>query len=141
MPRHDPRGFTLIESIMAVVVVSLVVPSTLVLIRDAQVRRASPILASRASWLITEKLEDIAADRFSATRGWAYVTDGSYPDENPVNGFANFNRSVSIVETEDDLATPGTGYKRVTATVSWIDPRYGSASLSLSTVLADFTTP
>ncbi|MBL8744836.1 MAG: type II secretion system protein [Phycisphaerae bacterium] len=134
-------AFTLIESIMAVVVISIMIPPTLVLIRDAQVRRASPILASRARWLATEKLEDVIADRHSATRGWTYLTNASYPAETPVNGFAQFSRSVSIVQTGHDLATSGTGYKRVTVTVSWMDPRHGSATLSLATVLTDFSTP
>lgn len=137
--RHG--GFTLIESIMAVVVISVMVPPTLVLIRDAQVRRASPILASRARWLATEKLEDIIADRHSTTRGWTYIGNASYPSESPVNGFANFSRTVTVTETGADLATSGTGYKRVTVTITWIDPRRGAASLNLATVLTDYSAP
>ncbi len=133
------RAFTLIESIMAVVVISIMVPPTLVLIRDAQIRRASPILASRARWLASEKLEDVIADRHSTTRGWTYLVNGSYPTENPVNGFANFSRSVAVAETGPNLITAGTGYKKITVTISWVDPRNGAASFDLATVLADFT--
>ncbi len=138
---HSRRAFTLIESIMAVLVIAVMVPSTLVLIRDAHVRRASPVLASRARWLASEKLEDVIADRNSTTRGWSYVQDASYPAENPVNGFANFSRSVAIVETGPDLITSGTGYKRVTVTVTWTDPRRGTSSFSLATAVADFASP
>lgn len=124
---------------MSLVVVSITVPSTLVLIRDSQVRRASPILASRARWLAGEKLEDVVADRHSTTRGWAYVAAGNYPAEGSVAGFAAYARSVAIVETAADLVTAGTGYKTVTVTVTWVDPRNGSQSLALATVLTDYT--
>lgn len=135
------RAFTLIESIMAIVVIAIMVPPTLVLIRDAHTRRASSILASRARWLASEKLEDVIADRNSTARGWAYVINASYPVENSVNGFASFSRTTSVSETAADLVTAGTGYKTITVTISWLDPRGGSESLSLATVLTDLSTP
>lgn len=131
-------GFTLVEAVAALVVVSLLVPSTMVLLHDAGTGRASPILASRARWLAGEKLEDIIADRHSGTRGWSYVIDATYADEATIAGFAGYARSVTIVETTADLVTAGSGFKRVSVTVSWMDPRRGSASLTLSTVLTDF---
>jgi Tfp pilus assembly protein PilV len=140
--RNSPvtrRGLTLIEAIMSLVVISITVPTTLVLIRDSQVRRASPILASRARWLAGEKLEDVIADRHSTTRGWSYLAAGNYPAESPVSGFAAFSRSVAIAETAADLVTAGTGYKTITVTVTWIDPRSGSKSLTLASVLTDYT--
>lgn len=139
MKHRNERGFTLIEAIVTILIVSVMVPPTLVLIRDSQTRRAAPILASRARWLAGEKLEDIIADRHSTTRGWDYIMNASYPSENPVNGFANFSRAVTITEAGPDLVTPGAGYKRATVTVTWMDPRSGQATLSLSTILTDFT--
>lgn len=133
------RAFTLIEAVAALVIVAVMVPPTLVIIRDAHTRRASPTLASRARWLASEKLEDIIADRHSATRGYDYVSNASYPAENPVAGFAAYSRTVSVVETGPDLVSAGSGYKRVSVTISWTDPLRGPSSLSLSTVVCDIT--
>lgn len=133
------RAFTLIEAVAALVIVAVMVPPTLVMIRDAHTRRASPTLASRARWLASEKLEDIIADRHSTTRGYDYVSNVSYPAENPVAGFAAYSRTVSVVETGSDLVSAGSGYKRISVTVSWTDPVRGPSSLSLSTVVCNFT--
>ncbi len=133
------RGFTLIEAIIAIVIVSTALPATLVFMSDAQTRRAGPILAGRARWLAGEKLEDIIADRHSGTRGWSYIASNNYPAEPSISGFAGFSRSVSISETGASLTGGGTGYRTVTVTVGWMDPVRGATSLSLATVLTDFT--
>lgn len=133
------RGFTLIEAIVAVLVVSIAAPATLLVIRDAMVRRTAPIMASRARWLAAERIEDVIADRHSATRGWAYVTQANYASEATVAGFDGFSRTTSVVERAADLASVGTGYKVVTVTVSWSDAISGPRSIELSTVLTSLT--
>ncbi|MBY0111901.1 MAG: prepilin-type N-terminal cleavage/methylation domain-containing protein [Phycisphaerales bacterium] len=139
--KHKTRihsGFTLIEAIAAIVVLAVAVPPMLWSIQDSQVSRVAPILASRARWLATEKLEDIIADRHSTTRGYGYVVAANYPAEPSVAGMAGFSRSVSITETGAAMASGGTGYKLVTVTVGWIDARARARSLSLSTVVTDY---
>ncbi len=64
---------------------------------------------------------------------------GNYPDETPITGFPAYNRTVTFNETEADLVTAGTGYMNVTVTVSWTDADGNSQSLSISTVLTDYT--
>jgi hypothetical protein len=81
----------------------------------------------------------VIADRHSTTRGYAYVTGVNYPDETPVAGQQTFSRSVSVAQTGPDLVTPGTGYKLVTCTVSYADPRGGARSVAVSTVLTEYT--
>ncbi|MCZ6542471.1 MAG: type II secretion system protein, partial [Planctomycetota bacterium] len=66
------HGFTLLETIAAVVILALAIPPMLWAVREAHIQRVNPMLASKARWLATEKLEDIIADRHSTTRGWAY---------------------------------------------------------------------
>lgn len=132
------RGFTLIEAIVAIVIVATALPASLIFIMDAQTRRAGPILAGRARWLAGEKLEDVIADRHSATRGWSYVASNNYPSEATIAGFPGFSRSVGIVETGASLVGGGTGYRTVTVTVSWTDPVRGATWLSMATVLTDF---
>jgi prepilin-type N-terminal cleavage/methylation domain-containing protein len=134
------RGFTLIEAITAVVVLAVAIPGMFWGIRDAQMRRIDPIQASKARWLAAEKLEDIIADRHSSTRGYTYVVDGNYGAEASVSGYPGFSRSVTITESNASLmAGSGTGYKRVTVSVTFRDGRNTSRTLSLATVVTDYT--
>ncbi len=129
------RGaFTLIEGIIAIVILSLAVPPMLWAVRAAQGVRAEPLQASRARWLAAEKLEDIIADSASPTRGYTYIAPANYPSERTVPGFSTFARSVSISETGFDLVSPGVGCKTATVTITWSSPR-GQKTLSLATVL------
>lgn len=136
--RRLPSAFTLIEAIIAIVILSVAMPPMLWAIRDSQSMRVSPILTSRARWLATEKLEDVIADRHSTTRGYSYVIAGNYPAEATIAGFPGFSRSTSITETGAAFAVGGTGYKLITVTVSWTDGRAQSQSLTLSTVVTDY---
>lgn len=133
------RSFTLIETVAAIVILAVGVPPLLWAIRDAQVQRVNPVLASRARWLATEKLEDIIADRHSATRGYAYLAAGNYPAEPTITGFPAFSRSVTLTETQADLSTPGSGFMIVTVSVDWMDARGVARTLAVSTVLASYS--
>lgn len=138
MHRLRRTGFTLIETIIAVVVLSIAVPSMLWSIQAAHKQRIDPMRTSKARWLAQEKLEDIIADRHSTTRGYSYVITGNYPAETPVSGYAAFNRSVTVSETAADLVSAGTGYKKATVTVTWNDSKGQSRSLALATVVTDY---
>jgi len=138
MARTGDRGFTLIEALAAVIILWLAVPPKLVAIQAAEAHRVTPIMVTTARWLAGEKMEDVIADRFSPTRGYAYVAAANYPAEAAVSGFANYRRTVSIVETGADLVTPGTGYKTVTVSVTWNDARGTARTLSIKTVLTKY---
>lgn len=133
------HGFTLIEAIIALVILSVAIPAMMVALGDAQRKRAAPVLDSRARWLAAEKLEDIIADRHSATRGYSYISSGNYPAESPVAGFAGFSRNTTIAETDASLAAAGTGYKTVTVTVTYAGVTGASRSFSIATVVTDYT--
>ena len=128
------RGFTLIETVIVVVVLGLslgvLIPFT-VSLRNS----AAPVLTQQAALLAQEKLEQIVADRVDRTtpRGFVYATTpGNYPAENPIAGVTGFNRSVAIAcVTTADLNAAGTApnpscalsdartdYARLTVTVS-----------------------
>ena len=132
-------GFTLIETIAAIVILAIALPPMLFAVRDAHVQRVNPMLASQARWLATEKLEDILADRHSETRGYDYLTPGNYPAEPSVSGFPAFGRSVTFAETEADLSSPGDGYMTVTVHVSWVDATSTARTLSIATVITEYT--
>ncbi len=139
--RRRARAFTLVEAIIALVILSVAVPSMLLAVRAYSNRRADAIFASRARWLASERLEDIIADRHSNNRGYSYVISSNYPAEASVTGFTNFARSTSITETATDLTTsqPGSGIKVATVTVTYTDEQGGSRSFALSTVLTSYT--
>ena len=143
MSRAHRHGFTLIETVAAIVILALAVPPMLWAVTEAHHQRANPMLASKARWLVVEKLEDIIADRHSTgTRGWDWVDESNYADENKgdLTGYPQFARTVAIVETQADLSTIDTdgGYKTVTVDVSWTNASGQSQSLAISTVLTEY---
>jgi prepilin-type N-terminal cleavage/methylation domain-containing protein len=136
------RAFTLIETIVAIVVLGVALPPMLLALREAQRRSTGPVQADRARWLAAERLEEIIADRHSSVLGWAYVEEANYPAESPVEAFPGFQRTVSVAETGPTLSGAGTGFKVVTVTVAWTDAGGGgtaSRSVAVSTVLTDYT--
>jgi prepilin-type N-terminal cleavage/methylation domain-containing protein len=145
-PSRAPRGFTLIETVAAVVVMALALPPMLWAIGEAQARRADSILASRARWLAQSRMEDVVADRHSRSgdRGYDWLAAVNYPGEDPVAAWPQFSRQVAFSETgPPDNATPpgfdaGTGYMHVTVTVSWTDSRGNESSLAVTTVLTEY---
>lgn len=137
--RTHRRGFTLVEAVAAIIMLAVVVPPTLWALREGHKQRVNPVLASRARWLATEKLEDIIADRHSGTRGYTYLVSGNYAAESSISGYPGFTRTVAFTETTADLSTPGTGYKRATVTVSWTDSGGVARSLAISTIVTDYT--
>ena len=143
MPRPHPRSsrsaFTLVEAIIAVVILSVAVPPMLWALGESHAARVSPIRSSTARWLAMEKLEDVIADRHSTARGYSALIAANYPPEASVEGFPAFARHVTIAETGADLSEPGTGYKRVTVTVTWTDGAGVTHALDLATVVTEYT--
>ena len=142
MPTARRTGFTLMETVAAIVILAVALPPMLWAVTAAQRERINPMLASRARWLAVEKLEDIVADRHSTTRGYAYLITANYPAENPVPGYTGFTRTVTFLETKADLVTTSPaplGYMTVTVTVGWNDAVAAARTLAVSTVLTDYT--
>lgn len=135
--RH-PRAFTLVECIIAIVILAVAVPAMTLAVRETHAKRSGPIMASRASWLAMEWLEDIIADRNSSTRGYTYLKPANYLPEASITDFPGFSRAVTFTETGADLVTPGFGYMKVTVTVSWTDPGGAPRALNVSTILTDY---
>ncbi|MGI9015043.1 MAG: type IV pilus modification PilV family protein [Phycisphaerales bacterium] len=134
--RH--RAFTLIETIAAIVVLSIGVPPILYAVREAHVARVNPALVAKARWLAVERMEDVIADRYAPARGYDWVVAARYQAESPVTGFGQFTRTVAVLETGPDLATPGSGYKLVTISVSWSDARGVTQSFDVTSVLTEY---
>jgi Tfp pilus assembly protein PilV len=131
-------GFSLIEAIGAVVLLSVAIPPMLWAIREAHIQRVDPMMISRAHWAVSDKLEQIVADRNSASRGYGYIVSSNYPPESAVPGAPGMNRSVTVTETGANLSSPGSGYKRVTVRVGWTDARSVPRTLAVSTVVSEY---
>jgi hypothetical protein len=108
--------------------------------RDGVVRQAGINQRIVARWLAHARIEEVIADRHSlvSTKGYASITTGNYTVESAVAGFPGFGRSVNVVETNHTLVAAGTGYKRVTVTVTWKDAQRGNSSFQLQTIITDY---
>ena len=136
-PRRH-RAFTLTEVIAALVILAVGIPPSLWALREASLRRASPILATKARWLASAKLEEIIADRHSPVRGYDYLTADNYPAEPAVAAQPQFARIVEFEETGSDLVTPGAGFMTTRVCVSWTDALGQPRELVLATVLTEY---
>ncbi len=135
--RRRGRAFTLIEAIAAIVLLSVAVPSMTWGVRDAVIRRTDPLKLTKARWLAAEKLEEIIADRHSTSRGYAYCVTAAYAAEASVSGFSGFSRSVSI--NAINTTNGASGWKYVTVTVTYVDGLGAARTISLSTILTNYT--
>jgi Tfp pilus assembly protein PilV len=133
------RGISLIETMMAVVVLAAAAPPMLAAIASVQRSRADAVRISTARWLAAERMEDILADRHSASRGFSWVTGAQYPAESPVASFAQFARSVSIVNPVIN-GSPDAGVKLVTVTVTFTKWNGTPQTVVLTTLLANHAT-
>lgn len=134
------RGFTLVEAIAALVLLGVTVPPLVMALSTSSLRRGDAVLASRARWIASERLEQVLADRYSAARGYAWVITSNYPAESTLAGRPGFSRTTTITEVAADLTTAqaGSGIKLATTTVSYTTSRRVTASFSMSTVLTNY---
>ena len=142
MSRSHAGGFTLIEVILSIVVVSIAVVGMTSAISFMGRGSLSAEVTSTAKELAQEKMEQIMGDKRDAARGYAYtITPGQYPVESPVAGFTNYSRSVTITEVDpNDLSAPlaGSGVARVVVDVSYTGlPDVPTPAASLVTVVAN----
>lgn len=134
-------GFTIMETVAAIVMLSIAVPPMVNALNEGHTQRVNPVLASTARWLAVEKLEDVIADRHSTTRGWSHLVPGNYGAESPVTGFTGFDRTVTLTEYQADLTTADVtgGYMVVDVAVSWTDATATARTLTISTVITEYT--
>ena len=144
MPSARPRGFTLIETVAAVVILAVAIPPMLWAVSEAHMQRANPLLASRARWLVIEKFEDVVADRHGLGFYDSALDPGVTP-ETPIAGFPAYNRTVTISLEHgpwdhfgQTWLIPAGGYKTITVAVDWTDAGGDARTLSISTVVTDY---
>lgn len=129
------RSTTIIETVAAIVILSVALPSLMSAYAEASHQSIKPYQQSIASMLAVERMEEIIARRFRGTDGYDAVTTTNFPSESPVSGFPAFDRSVSVLLVDSSLGVVGSdqGYKLVTVEVSG-----NGASIEIERVFADF---
>jgi MSHA pilin protein MshD len=124
-PKSD--GFTLIETIITLVVLSIAAVGVLSVFTVGIQGSANPLVLGQALQLAQEKMDIIAGDRMNSARGYTWITAAvnPYPAENPITGFAVFDRSVAIFcvnagALNTNIGGPpcASGYAHITVTVA-----------------------
>lgn len=139
---NDQTGLTVIEIILAILVVSIAVVGMTSAISFVGQGSLDAEVTSNAKELAQEKMEQIMGDKRDAALGYASViTPGQYPAEPAVAGFTNYSRSVTITEVNpNDLsaALAGSGFARVVVDVSYAGlPGVPTPAASLVTVVTN----
>jgi len=112
---RNAAGFTLIEVIFIIVIVSVFMAAIGVPLLGGIRQSDLPEIATGAHFLATEKIEELAGTDYSS------LTIGVWPSEDPVSGtgFEDYSRQVEVKNVDQDLADSGTdvGYRQITVTV------------------------
>lgn len=125
-------GFTLIETIITLVVLSIAAVGVLSVFTTGIARSANPLIVNQALSLAEEKMDEAIALRKSA--GYAAVTTtnpGVPAFPAPFNSYS-WSR---VVDCDPTFAPCPAQYQRVTITVSW---NAGADSISLVTLIANY---
>lgn len=135
---HNEGGFTLIEAILTVVLLSFGLVGGLTLFRNVTDNSLSKNNQVIASALAGEKLESILLDK--TAQGYGFILQANYPDEQMAAPNQTFTRSVTIQEVQAaDLTTPqvGSGYKRIDVQVTWGVQNF--QTITVSTVVSNYS--
>lgn len=133
------RGFTLIEAVITLVLISGGIVGILHLFQQ-NVRSANEMeLTVAATYLAQERLEQMIQDK--KYRGFAYTIAANYPasEDLAALGYPGYTRTINILEVRDNNLTspappPGSGYKRVTVAVQVA----GGDTVTLETILTEW---
>ena len=131
------RGFTLLEVILAMVVMAVGMLGIMALFHNASRGAMQTDLNGVAIGLAREKLEIVILDKIRD--GYDALDEAAYPPETFTGDFAPFVRITSMEEVSgSDFSTPQpeSGYKVVEVTVSWGEG--SSHSISVPTVVARY---
>ena len=127
----DPAnaGFTLPEVVLILVIAAIAVLPLGMLFANSSIRSSEAHNATVMAELAQSKMEEIAADKNSPSRGFTYLVAGNYPAESPVTGFTGYGRSVFFAP---DSVYDGVTFRTVSVTVTY-------ASVSPVTMTTWFT--
>ena len=107
LPRSS-AGFSLIEAIAVMVLLGIGIVAIMSMFSTGTRTLSLNVDSQVATQLVQQRAEQILADRRNPSRGYAYVTtDNRYPNETPVTGFPNYNRTVTATNPTTPPCPPG----------------------------------
>ncbi len=128
----NTKGFTLIETILAMMVVAIGIFGTMHLFYNTVDRAFETDAYIQATALARERLEEITFDK--KMNGYAFIVSANYPTTENLTGiYSAYTRTVTILEVNPaDLKSSqsNSGYKKITVKVSW-----NGGSVTLDTLL------
>ena len=155
-PIRSRSGFTLIEAIASIVIIATIVPTSVLMMRDAATARIDAIQVTRATWLATAVAEQIKADSASTAPALgtaafadtsAYLTDpdGLYDRLTDLSTFyatsgITFDVSISALVSDSGAATGNADediYRYIQVNISWTSDRYGARQLAIGQLIAE----
>ena len=121
------RALSLIEVVLAIVILALAVPPLMIQLNTAVRAQVSTMHQMMSVQLASERVGEVQAACIDIGRGYTYVDAANYPLENDAAGFSGFTRQTEVREVSTaDYTTQETdsGVKRIRITVS--DPEGNS---------------
>ncbi len=126
---HKIRGFTLIETVIIIVVVGIFMATIVMPFVEGVRETRRPEIVATAHFLAVEKLEELTTTAYASLSDEARAV---------VAGFTDYDREVDVAYVDSELADTGSdqGYTRVTATVYHND--LPSAGISIVTLRTNY---
>jgi prepilin-type N-terminal cleavage/methylation domain-containing protein len=118
----NSRGFTLIETVITLVVLSLAAVGVLSVYTSGMKGSVNPLLISQATMLAQGEMDKVFGERAANGFGAGTLATGNPPCQSTMTLDSNFtcNRTIYFVDPAVDLNTPSaaTDYKHVTVTIT-----------------------
>jgi prepilin-type N-terminal cleavage/methylation domain-containing protein len=109
------RGLSLIEVVVAIVILGLAVPPLMLSMAAGVQQQEESLIQQELTQLASERMWEVFTDHANPTRGYAYLTNAAYPDEDAPHGLTGYLRQIRLREVSAaDYSTPeaGSGLKR-----------------------------
>jgi type II secretory pathway pseudopilin PulG len=138
MSRPTRRALSLVELIIAIVILGLALPPLVIQVGNGVRQQAAALVQQTLTQLAAERIWEIATDHANPTRGYAYITEAAYPAESAPRGLAGYTRQTTIIEVSPaDYVTPqvGSGIKRFRIVVTGL----GNHSLTIESMVTNIT--
>ena len=109
------RGLSLVEVVLAIVILGLSVPPLVFQINAGVQQQEMALIQQNLTHLAALRMWEIFADHANPTRGYAYIASAAYPAETAPLSLRGYTRQTEIREVSPtDCVTPqpGSGIKR-----------------------------
>jgi type II secretory pathway pseudopilin PulG len=115
------RALSLIEVVLAMVILALAVPPLLLQIAAGVQQQEVALIQRNLAQLASEKMWQVFTDHADPTRGYSAIVVAAYPPETAPAGLTGYTRTTEVREVSPvDYITPtaGSGIKRFRVQVS-----------------------